>query len=123
LFRSTGSATYWLRTSLDRLKVDPDRMRANLDLSGGAVLSERVTTELAKDTGRLAAHDAVAECTKHALAGEGDLIDLLAEDALVGKHLSRDQIGRLLDPTDYLGSAQVFVERALAVHNERRESL
>lgn len=122
LFRSTGSATYWLRTSLDRLKVDPDRMRANLDLTGGAALSERVTTALAKDTGRLAAHDAVAECARRAQAGEGELIDLLAEDPLVGKQLSRDQIARLLDPADYLGSARVFVERSLAVHDKRTES-
>ena len=30
LLRSTGSAVDWLRTSLDRLVVDPDRMAANL---------------------------------------------------------------------------------------------
>lgn len=121
LFRSTGSAIHWLRTSLARLEVDAERMRKNLDVTGGAILSERVTTELAKDTGRLAAHDAVTECTKRALAGDGGLADLLAEDPLVGKHLSREKIGQLLDPADYLGSARVFVERALTAHAERKE--
>ncbi|GHF48931.1 3-carboxy-cis,cis-muconate cycloisomerase [Amycolatopsis bartoniae] len=123
LFRTTGSAVYWLRTSLERLRVDPARMRQNLDATGGAILSERVTTELAKETGRLAAHDAVTECTKKALAGDGELADLLAEDPLVGKHLTRDHIARLLDPADYLGSARVFVERALAAHAQRKETL
>ena len=123
LFRSTGSAVYWLRTSLERLRVDPARMRRNLDATGGASLSERVTTELAKETGRLAAHDAVTECTKKALAGEGELADLLAEDPLVGKHLTRDRIAQLLDPAEYLGSARVFVERALAAHAQRKEIL
>ncbi|GAA5159229.1 MULTISPECIES: 3-carboxy-cis,cis-muconate cycloisomerase [Amycolatopsis] len=122
LFRGTGSAVHWLRTSFERLRVDPARMRQNLDATGGAILSERVTTELAKDTGRLAAHDAVTACTKRALAGEGALADLLAEDPLVGKHLSRERIERLLDPADYLGSARVFVERALAAHAERKGS-
>ncbi|WP_236788973.1 adenylosuccinate lyase family protein [Amycolatopsis sp. GM8] len=122
LFRSTGSAIHWLRTSFERLRVDPARMRENLDATGGAILSERVTTELAKYTGRLAAHDAVTACAKRALAGEGALLDLLAEHPLVGKHLSREQIARLLDPADYLGSARVFVERALTAHADRKGS-
>ncbi|TVT24175.1 adenylosuccinate lyase family protein [Amycolatopsis rhizosphaerae] len=123
LFRCAGSAAYWLRTSLERLEVDEARMRANLDATGGAVLSERVTTELAEDTGRLAAHDAVTACTARALAGEGELTELLAGDPLVGGRLSREEIERLLDPADYLGSAREFVERALAAHDERRAGL
>jgi len=121
LFRSTGSAVHWLRTSFERLVVDADRMRANLDLTGGAVLSERVTTELAGDTGRLAAHDAVTAATKQALAGKGDLAELLAQDPLVGKHLTLDRIRELLDPAQYLGSARVFVVRALAAHEKGKQ--
>lgn len=121
LFRSTGSAVHWLRTSLDRLQVDTHRMRANLDITRGALLSERVTTALAAETGRLEAHDAVSACTRRALAGEGELATLLAEDPLVGKHLTRERIAALLDPADYLGSAWVFVERALAAHEKRKE--
>ena len=120
LFRGTGSAIHWLRTSFERLRVDPERMRKNLDATGGAALSERVTTELAAGAGRVAAHDAVAECVRRALAGEGVLVELLARDPLVGKQLSRDRIAQLLDPADYLGSARVFVERALS-ERERSE--
>lgn len=119
LFRCTGSAVHWLRTSLERLVVDPDRMRVNLGLTGGALLSERVTTALALQAGRLAAHDAVAACTKRALAGEGELAELLARDRLVGKHLGLQEIHELLDPARYLGSATVFVERALSAHETR----
>ncbi|NIH87638.1 3-carboxy-cis,cis-muconate cycloisomerase [Amycolatopsis granulosa] len=122
LFRSTGSAVHWLRTSLDRLQVDADRMRANLDITGGALLSERVTTALAAEAGRLEAHDAVSACTRRALAGEGALADLLAGDPLVGKHLTRAGIEELLDPAGYLGSARVFTERVLAAHEKRKET-
>ncbi|HKS43532.1 MAG TPA: 3-carboxy-cis,cis-muconate cycloisomerase [Amycolatopsis sp.] len=118
LFRGTGSAVHWLRTSLARLVVDPDRMRANLEITGGALLSERVASELAATTGRLAAHDAVAACTKRALAGEGELAELLAQDLLVSKHLSTERIHELLDPARYLGSAPLFVERALTAHEK-----
>jgi 3-carboxy-cis,cis-muconate cycloisomerase len=122
LLRSTGSAVHWLRTALDRLAVDPARMRENLERTGGVLLAERVTSALVADVGRLAAHDAVTECCRRALAGEGDLADLLAEDPLVGEHLRHAEIERLLDPAGYLGSAGVFIERALAAHRERKEN-
>ncbi|MBK1786497.1 3-carboxy-cis,cis-muconate cycloisomerase [Prauserella cavernicola] len=121
LLRATGSAVYWLRSSLERLRVDATAMRANLDRSGGVLLAERVTTELAPEAGRLAAHDAVTACCHRALAGEGELADLLTADPLVGEHLSRTRIAELLDPSGYLGSAGMFVRRALAAHRERKE--
>jgi len=121
LLRSTGSAVHWLRLSLERLRVDPDRMRENLDRTGGVLLAERITGALVSRTGRLVAHDAVTECCRRSIAGEGDLVDLLAEDSLVGKHLGRAAIRELLDPAGYLGSADVFVHRALAVYREFKE--
>ena len=130
LLRSTGSAVHWLRTSLERLEVDPGRMRANLDTGGGVMLAERVTTELVATSagrdagipavGRLEAHDAVARCCERALAGAGDLVDLLAADPLVGSRLSARRISDLLDPAGYLGSAAVFAERAVALHRAAR---
>ena len=46
LLRSTGSAVAWLRESLEGLEADPERMRANLDLTGGRLMAERVAAEL-----------------------------------------------------------------------------
>jgi 3-carboxy-cis,cis-muconate cycloisomerase len=122
LWRATGSAVHWLRTSLQRLRADPARMRANLERSGPVLLAERVTTELAPVVGRLAAHDAVTGCARRALAGEGTLDELLAADPLVGERLSRKRIEQLLDPAGYLGSAEEFVRRAMAAHRQREET-
>lgn len=129
LLRSTGSAAAWLRTSLERLHVDPERMRANLDMTGGLMLAERITTELMRvskerlesGVGRLAAHDAVSACCHLAVEGKGSLVDLLSADPLVGRYLDRVRIAQLLDPAGYLGSAQAFIERALVDHRARRE--
>jgi 3-carboxy-cis,cis-muconate cycloisomerase len=110
LLRDTGSAVWWLRTSVSRLSVAADRMRSNVDLMGGAVMAERVVTALAPEVGRLVAHDAVAECVN---AG-GDLATRLAAHPALG--LSRERAARLLDPSTYLGAAADFITRALANH-------
>ncbi|MFD8493561.1 adenylosuccinate lyase family protein [Amycolatopsis sp. NPDC059657] len=117
LLRGTGSAVHWLRTSLERLRVDERAMRENVR---DELMTERVTGALVDKAGRLAAHDAVADCSRRAAAGEGALVDLLAAHPLVGKHLDRAGIVGLLDPSGYLGSAQTFVERALSAHHKRK---
>ncbi|HWC78358.1 MAG TPA: 3-carboxy-cis,cis-muconate cycloisomerase [Pseudonocardiaceae bacterium] len=119
LLRATGSAVSWLRTSLSRLRVDPERMRANLAATGGLPLAERVVSALAGKVGRLAAHDAVTECCRRSVAENAGLAELLAADPVVGKHLDRDRIAELLDPAGYLGSSAIFVDRALAWHRDR----
>ncbi|WHT15988.1 lyase family protein [Crossiella sp. CA-258035] len=117
LARVTGSAVHWVAESLARLRVDPGRMRANLDRTGGLLLAERVTSALVDEVGRLAAHDAVARCARQA-AAEGGFAAVLAADPVVGEHLSAERIAELLDPAGYVGSAGLFVDRALAAWQE-----
>jgi len=100
LLATTGSAASWLRACLEGLEVDTGRMRANLDLTGGALMAERVAASLAPDRGRREAHRAVAEV----LARGGDLRELASEE--------------LLDPAAHLGAAGEFVDRALAAYEE-----
>jgi 3-carboxy-cis,cis-muconate cycloisomerase len=69
------------------LTVNPDRMRANLDLTNGRILTEHLAAALSRTQGRSAAKDAAA-----------------ASDSLP-PHLS--------DPANYLGSAAALVDRAL----------
>ncbi|MFJ4655750.1 3-carboxy-cis,cis-muconate cycloisomerase [Nocardia sp. NPDC088792] len=117
LLRTTGSAVHWLVVSLERLRVDPERMRLNLDRTGGLLLAENVAIELVSASqgavGRQVASDTVADCCRAALTGGGELIDLLAGDPLVRRYLGRDRLTELLDPAGYLGSADEFIRRAL----------
>ena len=109
LLRRTGSAVSWLRVSVERLLVHPDRMRANLDHTAGLALSERVTTDLAPELGRMEAHRRVTDACRAAVAEDRDLVDVL-EDHLGGLR-TRDRIRALLDPAAYLGAATVFTDR------------
>jgi 3-carboxy-cis,cis-muconate cycloisomerase len=114
LLTATGSAVWWLRESLSRLSVDTARMRSNVDLTGGALLAERVTTALAPTVGRLAAHGAVTECVRSG----GELADALAAHPALD--LTRERAAALLDPSGYLGAAAALVDRALAGYEEER---
>jgi 3-carboxy-cis,cis-muconate cycloisomerase len=116
LLETVGSASAWLRDSLEHLEIDTAKMRANLDLTGGQLLAERVTSALAPALGRLAAHDLVARACEEADAAGRPLGQVLAAHEEVGAHLSVDAIADLLDPSGYLGSADAFIDRALEAH-------
>lgn len=109
LLRRTGSAVSWLRVSVERLRVHPDRMRANLDLTGGLALSERLTTDLAPELGRLEAHRRVTEACREAVDQGRDPVEVLAEHFRGLR--TRGHISALLDPAAYLGAAPVFTDR------------
>ncbi|MFC4560935.1 3-carboxy-cis,cis-muconate cycloisomerase [Nocardiopsis mangrovi] len=117
LLRVTGGAVAWLGTSLERLRVDPGRMRANLDLTGGFALAERVATDLAAELGRLPAHDLVREACAEASESRRGLPDVLA-GRLTGRR-TREEIAALLDPSGYLGRSAAFTDRAIHAHHTR----
>jgi 3-carboxy-cis,cis-muconate cycloisomerase len=118
LLRAAGSAAAWLRDSLDHLQVDAERMRANLDLTGGLAQTEQVVSALAGHLGRLEAHDLVSAAAERARDQGRPLAGALAEISTIAEHLDRDRLGHLLDPAAATGSAGRLVDRALA-HHER----
>ncbi|MEA2289310.1 MAG: 3-carboxy-cis,cis-muconate cycloisomerase [Solirubrobacteraceae bacterium] len=118
LLVTVGSAAAWLRDCLEHLEPDPERMRANLELTHGALLAERVTTALAPALGRQAAHELVEEAAARAVDGDRPLGAVLRERPGVREHLSDADIDRLLDPSDYLGSAPELIDRALRAHHD-----
>jgi 3-carboxy-cis,cis-muconate cycloisomerase len=101
-----GGAVAAADESLAGLQVDAERMRANLDASGGLVLAERVASALSDELGRGTAHQLVAEA-----AGAASFRDAVLADDRVP--LSAEELDALLDPTTYLGSAGALVDRAL----------
>jgi 3-carboxy-cis,cis-muconate cycloisomerase len=112
----TGGAAASLREALEGLSVFPDRMQSNLELTGGLLMTEAVSSALADRLGRAEAKNVVAAAAQRAATGERPLRDELIESV----DLSADEIDRALDPANYLGSASAFVDRALKAHEERR---
>jgi 3-carboxy-cis,cis-muconate cycloisomerase len=63
--------------------------------------------------GREYAHDLVYDRCRDAATQGRPLLDLLAENDEITKHLDRDALATLLDPANYLGQSGVMVDRVL----------
>jgi 3-carboxy-cis,cis-muconate cycloisomerase len=121
LFRFTAGAVGGVRRALEGLEVDAERMRRNLDASGGLILAESLATALARVVGRPEAQRVVRELCEGARRDGADLTTVARADARVAAHLTPEQLGRALDPRAYLGAADAFVDRALAAHRRLLE--
>lgn len=96
------------------LTVRTGRMRANLDLTGGLLLSERVMMALAARIGRQRAHDLVYEAAMAAYEAGGSFRDRLVALPEVQDAIGPDALDDLLDPAAYTGLAAELCDRVLA---------
>jgi 3-carboxy-cis,cis-muconate cycloisomerase len=99
---------------VEGLEVDAKRMRTNLDLTNGLVVSEAVMMGLAPHLGREHAHDLVYDLCREAIRLDKPLLELLAANAEITKHFDRRKLAELCDPARYLGLSGVMVDRVLA---------
>src|SRR5580700_3265410 len=100
---ATGDMLSRLGEVLRGLRLDPDRMRLNLDLGGGLIMAEAVMLQLGATIGRQHAHDVVYDAAQAAFVEGRSFASLLAANPLVTAHLDAGSIAALLDPTAYTG--------------------
>ena len=112
-FVLTHGALLHTRTVAEGLVVDAARMRANLGITHGLIVSEAVMMGLAPVIGRNEAHHAVKHACDIALSENVPLADALARNPAVAARLDRGAIEKLIDPANYLGSTQGFIDRVL----------
>ena len=112
-FILSAGALSQARQMLGGLEIDTERMRRNLDLTGGMIVSEAVMMGLAPHMGRQVAHDVVYDaCREAAQAGE-PLYEVLRAMPQSADALSDDEIRALCDPANYTGLAGEMVDRLL----------
>jgi 3-carboxy-cis,cis-muconate cycloisomerase len=115
----TGSAVAAVRSLLEGLEVDAERMRANLEQTGGLVMGEALTTALTDSLGRARAHQLVQEASRAALEQGASLRETVIELPEVLQAIGEDGIDTALRPESYLGSSAELIDRALAAHRAR----
>ncbi|SME97038.1 3-carboxy-cis,cis-muconate cycloisomerase [Streptomyces sp. Amel2xC10] len=109
LLRLVGGAARDAAELAEGLRVRPDVMRANLDLTHGLIVSERLSAELSSLLGRARAKELLTELAPRTHTEGRPLAELLAEeDELRGVDLAA-----LTDPARYTGSAGILTDRAL----------
>lgn len=107
--------------ALAGLEVYPEKMASNLALSKGLIVGEAVMMSLASHIGRQAAHDVVYEACKQTIERGKDatLLETLQESSVVTEVLSLDELERLCEPVNYLGSSQRMVDDTLRLGRKR----
>ena len=113
-FVLTHGALLHTKAIAQGMVVDAARMRANLDITHGLIVSEAVMMGLAPVIGRGEAHHVVKHACDIALTQKIPLADALERDPAVSSRLDRAAIEKLIDPANYLGSTQGFIDRVIA---------
>lgn len=116
LFTYTASAVERVRTAVAGLQIDAIHMRANLEMTHGLVMAESLTMALATHLGKPEAHHLVEILSKEVVTSGSTLLQAAQTEKQVSSVLKPDEIAQALDPANYLGSTDTFIDNALAAY-------
>jgi 3-carboxy-cis,cis-muconate cycloisomerase len=114
IFMLSAGALAQTRFLVEGLQVNEKKMRDNLDITKGLIMSEAVMMGLGAAMGRNRAHDVVYDLCREVVKTGRPLIDILEEDKEIRRHASRKELEKMVDPANYLGVAGEMVDRVLA---------
>lgn len=97
------------------LKVNPVRMRQNLNLTQGLIMSETFMFALGQKIGKQKAHEVVYDLSMKAVRDGKSFAEVLKEDEGIKKYFTPEQIVGMLEPARHTGLAEKVVERVLEV--------
>jgi adenylosuccinate lyase len=115
---ATGLADFMVRRAgvlVDGLVVNADRMKKNLELTGGLFFSEAVMLTLVrKGMARQAAYELVQRNALRTVAGEGNFRALLGADPDITSRITATEIDTAFDLAHHLRHTGAIIDRALA---------
>ena len=106
---------------LKNLDVFPERMKANLDLLKGLMMSEPVMLELGKKIGKQTAHEVVYEVSMAAFEEQADFKAKLLENEVVAANMTVAELDALLDPERYTGDCAAIAREVSASIRKKRK--
>ena len=109
--QAAGLAVASMAEVAEGMTVDPARMRANIEATGGVIFAERVAMLLAASLGRDAAHKLLAQAARDSIAQKRRLVEVLKEIPEVTRAIPLDSLQTLDTPEEYLGAAEEFRKR------------
>lgn len=112
-FTVAVGALHQANFTLSGLVVKEASMKRNLLSTRGLIVGEAVMMSLAECIGRQQAHDVVYNACKSAIEDDQALLHILKKDSTVVNKLGENELARLCDPMNYLGSCQLMVDRVV----------
>jgi adenylosuccinate lyase len=95
------------------LTVRPERMAANLKMTGGLINAEAVMIALAPRVGRQSAHELVGAAARESFERGTSFLECLLARGEVTRVLGEEALSSLLRPESYLGDSAGAVDRVL----------
>ncbi|NEA62866.1 adenylosuccinate lyase family protein [Streptomyces sp. SID12488] len=111
--RLAGGAAHTAVELAEGLIVHPERMLANLGLTGGAIVTERLAVVLAPVLGKAHAKKLLATASAEAADTGRTIGEVLSGHPGLSACFTPAELSGLLDPTRYTGAADALVDRAL----------
>ncbi|MER6159911.1 adenylosuccinate lyase family protein [Streptomyces sp. NPDC001868] len=119
--RLAGGAAHTAVELAEGLIVHPERMRTNLDLTGGAIVTERLAVALAPVLGKVRAKKLLTAASAEAADTGRPLREVLVADPDLSARFSPAELSELLDPAHYTGAADALIDRALHRYEDVRD--
>jgi len=120
VFLLTSGALGWANELADRLHVNTERMRDNIDMTNGLALSESYVHALAQHIPKSRARALIEIAVQGVRETGTSLPEILLSMKEVTDILSASQIAELAQPENYLGMSAEIVDNVLALARERR---
>jgi len=109
-----GGAVAQASQILAGLEIHEKRMLENVNATHGLIFAEAVAMVLRKHMGGSEAHELLEHASRRAVAENRSLREVLLDDTRVRKHLSAEDIARLMDAKNYTGSARQMAKKVLS---------
>jgi adenylosuccinate lyase len=108
---------------LKGLQIDEKRMRQNMNITQGRMMSESVMLTLAKKgLGRQKAHELIRQLAVKSHNEEREFKDVLSENVTIKQLLTPEELEKVMDPRNYLGTVTQQIQRVIEKTKQERKA-
>ena len=112
LFGLAAMASAAARDLAENGRFHPEAMRVNLGVTSGLIMAEAVTVALGERIGKSAAQSLLEKAARRSRAERIPLAQALAAEPEIAGQFTDADLGKLLEPLNYLGAAPEMARRA-----------
>jgi len=119
ILRLTGGALAATREIVCGAEIYPAAMQCDMALLGGVTMAEALSFRLAQKVGKGEAHRIAESASRRAVREGINMRDALLQEPAVAQYFAAEDFNAMLNPDNYLGASNEFIERVLANHSAR----